>query len=121
MPGPVVELRGAENLARTMHAAARRLEHMGPTMARVGGLVAGAARPPMRSGRLAGSMFARSDDRAAFIGSNVAYAGVIEYGWARRGIAPSGFLGNAGRQAEPAWVGTIAGEVDAALGTIRGV
>lgn len=46
-------------------------------------------RSPRRSGALAGSWSAKSTKTRARIVSSVAYAGVIEYGWAQRGIEPA--------------------------------
>ena len=92
MTGSSVELVGADRLESTLHDAAKKLEDLSAVNRDVAGVVAKAARPPRRTGRLAGSIRPLGTATEAAVTSALPYAGVIENGWPRRNIRASHFL-----------------------------
>lgn len=80
---------------REVQAALKKLEASSSDLATVHREVAAtlipgvALRSPRRTGVLAGSWSAKSTKTRARIVSSAEYAGVIEYGWAKRGIEPA--------------------------------
>jgi hypothetical protein len=68
------------------------------------GAVLAARHAPRRSGRLAGDIRGnRARNKAVIAAGRVAvpYAGPINYGWAARGIKPSGFMQKADEELQP--------------------
>lgn len=64
-----------------------------------------AARAPRRTGALAGSFSVTPEGAGgAEVISSVPYAGVINYGWPARGIAPAHFIEPAIEHSEPQWL-----------------
>lgn len=72
-------------------------------IARFGAIVA-ARHAPRRSGRLAGDIRGNRARNKAVVAAgrtSVPYAGPINYGWAARGIQPSGFMQKADKELQP--------------------
>ena len=118
-----VTVKGAKELRATMKQAGADMGEMKAAHARVAGIVAGAARPPRVSGRLAGSVRGAGQLRKAVVragGARVPYAGVIEYGWPARGIASDPFLRDAAHQTEPSWFDVYLSEVQAIVDRVHG-
>lgn len=85
-----VKVRGADEVARTLRAAADDLRALDAVNREAGALVARTAQrgAPRRTGRLASSItVSAGPDRVAVATVGVVYAGVQEGGWARRGIS----------------------------------
>lgn len=73
---------------------------------------------PKRSGRLAGSIRGNRAQSKAVITAgraSVPYAGPINYGWARRNIAPSGFMQKADKVIAPKAVQMLEDEINKAI------
>jgi hypothetical protein len=108
-----LEVQGAERLAATLDAAAAELTRLAATNRAVASAILGAARPPVRTGRLAASLTATGTDREAVVSSSVRYAPYVE----RR----RGFLEAAARSQQDRAVSLHLEHVDAALGDVKGV
>ena len=115
-----IEVQGAPELAATLHHAAGRVENMAAVNREVAALVAAAARPPIRTGRLAASITPRSSDTEAAVTSGLVYAGVIEYGWPRRNIRPAKFLATAFAQTESATTAAYEKWAQGVLADVKG-
>lgn len=87
-----------EGLAKTMRALSKAgadAEDMRNLMHRLGTLVVRAANPPVRTGRLAGTVRAGKGKTKAVVragGARAPYAGVVHYGWPARAIGAQPFL-----------------------------
>ena len=92
MTGSSVEVIGLDRLQATLRSAADDLEDLSAVNQKVAGVVAKAARPPRRTGRLAGSIRPKWTADEASVTSGLPYAGVIENGWPRLGIRATHFL-----------------------------
>lgn len=83
MAGMTVEVRGARELDRSLHAAARKLLNQTEPN-RVAGqqlVTTAMGRAPRRTGRLAGSITTlRADGVTVQVGSTVRYASYVNYG-----------------------------------------
>lgn len=92
--GPTVRVDGDEVLASTLRSAGRELSDWSAVTAAATTRVAqdAARRAPKRTGRLAGSIAARSDKSGGEVTASVVYAKVQEYGWAQRNIAAQPYL-----------------------------
>lgn len=90
-----------EGLGRTIRALSKAgadAEDMRELMHAIGMLVVRAAHPPRVSGTLAGTLRAGRGKTKAVVragGAKAPYAGVVNYGWPARNIAPAGFLQDA--------------------------
>lgn len=70
---------------------------------------------PRRSGRLAGDIRGNRAKSKAVIAagrSSVPYAGAINYGWPKRGIAPSGFMQKADEEMQPVAIQRLEDEIN---------
>lgn len=79
------------------------------------GAAAAARHSPKRSGRLAASIRGnRAQSKAVVTAgrSTIPYAGPINYGWPRRGIAPAGFMQAADRELEPIAIQRLEEEIN---------
>ena len=103
---------GADTLARTLRAAGRRLEDLTSTNSQVAAGIAAAARPPIRTGRLAASITPSATATTAAVDVSVRYAGFVE--------ARTGFLAAAVATREAASLDLYAQAADAALADVRG-
>ena len=83
-----VKVRGADEVARTLRAAADDLRNLDAVNREAGALVARTAQrgAPRRTGRLAASITVTAGPERVAVATGVVYAGVQEGGWARRGI-----------------------------------
>lgn len=73
---------------------------------------------PVRSGRLAGDIRGnRAKSKAVVTAGRVSvpYAGPINYGWASRGIEPSGFMQKADKELGPKALRRLEDEINAAI------
>ena len=91
---------GLSKTMRALTAAGADTQDMKDLMHAIGMIVVTAARPkvPTRTGNLAASMRAGRGKTKAVAragGAKVPYAGVIHYGWPKRGIAAQPFLQDA--------------------------
>src|SRR4051812_42073766 len=68
---------------------------------------------PRRTGRLAGSIRGTRARSAAVVTASVPYAGAINYGWPRRGIAAAGFMQAA--DSAPRAVAALEAEINRAI------
>jgi hypothetical protein len=123
---PVVEVRGAKQLRKTLKAAGDDLGDLKDVNQAVGNIVVQTASgmAPRRSGALAGSI--RASRAAASVtikagSARVPYAGAIHWGWPARNIAANPFLSNAATSTETAWVALYESELDKILDRVEGV
>jgi hypothetical protein len=101
-----MQVHGGRKLRATLKAAGADMSELSDLHQRVAQLVANAARPPMRSGKLARTQKGRRRRTSAIVtaGSDaVPYALPIHWGWPSRGIAPNTWLTNAAHATEPRW------------------
>lgn len=123
MTAPRVELRGADNLKRTLRTTADKLAtDLGPEQADAGRDLATAARrrAPRRSGVLAASINPFSTPVATGIESRLPYAGVHEWGWPARHIPARHYAGQAYEERRASIVSTIASGVRRLLRGVKG-
>lgn len=122
MTGTGFTVRGGDELARTMHAAALELDDLSAVNDRVGALVLARARPrvPVRSGRLVGSLRAVPDPGAVTMGSSLVYAGPIHNGWPAHHIAANPFLSDATRASQSQLVGLYTAELEDVVAGVKG-
>lgn len=113
-------VRGADRLASTARAAARRLADLERTNRQAAGAVRAAASPPRLTGALAASLTVSATATTGEVASSLPYAGVIEHGWPRHGIAASGFLASAFARRQPAAVDLYARAADDAVRSVKG-
>lgn len=86
-------------------------------IARFGAIVA-ARHAPRRTGRLAGDIRGnRARNKATITAgrSSLPYAGPINYGWAARGIQPSGFMQKADKELQPYSLRVLEQNINAAI------
>jgi len=82
------------------------------------GAEAAARHAPTRSGALAGSIRGNRAKSKAVVTAgraSIPYAGAINYGWPRRGIAASGFMQKADAEIRPKAVATLEAEINRAI------
>lgn len=122
MTGGTVELVGGDTFARTLRAFGAELAELDAADQAAGAEVArlAAGRARRKTGALAASFGPAPADTGVTIGSPLVYAGVQEFGWARRRITPSLALTSALDDAAPAVERIYTDAVDAALGKVRG-
>jgi hypothetical protein len=123
MAGTQVRVEGAAELAASLHRAANELDHLDAAHSRVGGFVAAQAgrAAPRRTGRLASSVrVLGSTGKDVTVGSSLVYAGVIHYGWPRRGIAANPFLVVPAERTMPTWSDFYYQAVVGIVGRIHG-
>ena len=118
-----VTVKGADNLARTLGRAADDLEDMSTAGDRAGALILNTARAkaPRLTGALAGSLELESGPVEVSVSSPLEYAGRTHYGWAAVGQRAQPFLTDALALNEERVVGLYMGEVDQAIGQVKGV
>jgi hypothetical protein len=87
-----------EGLSRTIRALSKAgadAQDMKDLMHRIGNLVVRAAKVPVLTGRLSGTVRAGRGKTKAVVragGARTPYAGVVHYGWPARNIEPNEFL-----------------------------
>jgi phage gpG-like protein len=107
-----VTVDGADTFARTLAAAGRELENLTATNQRIAAGIVTAARPPIRTGRLAASITPSATATTAVVDVSVRYAGFVE--------ARTGFLAAAVATRQAASLDLYRDAADAALATVRG-
>lgn len=122
---PVVQVRGAKELRKSLKAAGDDLAELKTVHQAVGNMVVGAARglAPTRSGALAGSIRASrlAGGVALKAGSgSIPYAGPIHWGWPARNIKATPFIMDAAMATESEWVGLYEEELNKILDRIEG-
>jgi hypothetical protein len=123
--GPVVEVRGAKELRKTLKAAGDDLGDLKDVNLAVGNMVAATASgmAPRLSGALAGSIRASRAAGGVTLKSGSAripYAGVIHWGWPAHNIAAQPFLSDAATSTEPAWTAMYEAELDRIIEKVQG-
>ena len=118
---PKAEMKGADNLVRTLKVAGDDLEEMTTAHGAAAGIMASAisSRAPRRTGRLASSVSATTD-KGAVVNVTAPYAGPIHWGWQTRGIPENRWATDAARATEPDWIGEYESEIKRALGKVKG-
>lgn len=117
-----VEIVGADRFARTMLAAASDIAHPTQAASEAGRVVQeqGSRNAPRRTGRLAGSIRARTSGGNAEIGSDLIYAPVIHNGWPAHNIRANPFLRRALDQRATQIVAIYTREMSNALKQVKG-
>lgn len=89
-----VTVEGQESVERAYRTITEGADDMAGTWQSVGALAAGAGRiaAPKRTGWLASTISSRAYGDQVVLTAGAVYAGVIEWGWRRRGIRPSRYL-----------------------------
>lgn len=105
----MLRVEGGRQLRAALRQAAGDLGELKDVNREAAGVAAraGQAIAPRRTGMLAGSVRAGATQSAAIVragNARVPYAGVIEYGWAARHIAPHPFLREGATRTEPHWI-----------------
>lgn len=122
MPAPVTKIVGLTRFRATMKAAGADMADMKDANQRAATIVAseGTSRAPRRSGALAGSLRPARTLARARVSSSLAYAGVIHWGWAARGIEPREFLVDAAEATQPQWLRAYEDDLQDIVNTVRG-
>jgi hypothetical protein len=122
---PVVQVRGAKELRKTLKAAGDSLADLKDVHQAVGNMVVSVARglAPVQTGALAGSI--RATRLATGVGlragsGSIRYAGPIHWGWPAHNIAANPFLMNAAQTTETEWVGLYEAELNRILDRVEG-
>jgi phage gpG-like protein len=94
--GVQVKITGVEQVIAQLEHLARETSEMRGAYGEIAQVMQSEARSrvPVASGRLAGTLRPSATRKAARLsaGSGIRYAGVQEYGWRRRNIAPQPYL-----------------------------
>lgn len=120
-----VKLVGGRRLRRAMRDAGLDLRELKDTNRRVAGIVAseGKSAAPVKSGRLAADVRPGASQTAAVVRAgrqSVPYAGVIHWGWPKRGIVAQPFLSDAAQRTEPTWQDVYMAFVNKTINQIEG-
>jgi len=119
-----VRVDGARRLRSTLRRAGVDVADLRAVHAAVVAVVVPAVRPPIRSGRLAGTVRGSGTTTSAIVRAgyaSVPYAGPIHWGWPSRGIAAQPFLTDAAQATEPAWIGVYWSHVERTIESVSGV
>jgi len=122
---PLVEVRGAKELRKTLKAAGDDLGDLKAAHQAVGNMVVNVARglAPVRSGALAGSIRATRLAGGVSIkagSGSIRYAGPIHWGWPARNIAANPFLSTAATTSEEQWTALYEEELNKILDRVEG-
>ena len=122
MAEPKVELRGADELDRTLERAAKEIGDLEDADKAAAALIAreAARRAPRRTGKLAGSLKAGTVRGKPTVSSDLVYAPPIHYGWRARNIAPNRFLTEAADATERQWLAFYETDTQKALDKVKG-
>lgn len=104
--GSGVRVEGLTRLVRELEGLGLEVDDLKDVFADIAsqGAERAAAYAPQKSGALAGSVRGNRAKSKAVVRAgraSVPYAGAINYGWPRRGIAPSGFMQKADEEMRP--------------------
>lgn len=119
-----MRVEGGPALRASLRKAGQDLQDLKDVHKDAAELVVAAARPPVKSGRLAASGRAAGTANAAIMrwgGASLRYAGPIHFGWAAHNIEPQPFGTEAARATEPVWTTLYEDKVNDVLKTIKGV
>jgi hypothetical protein len=121
-PSASVTVKGLDRLLSTLRQAEADISDMVTAVDKTGALVAAEARrrAPVRSGRLAGSIFDSKERNLSAVGSDVIYAPPIHWGWKARGISPNRFLYDAAQDTETIWLRFWETDIGRALAGVKG-
>jgi hypothetical protein len=103
-----------------MRQAGEALADLTAVSGRAGDLAIGAARVPVRTGRLAGSLTSVPSPAGVSLQSSLVYAGPIHNGWPAHNIAANPFLANAVTARQDGIVGLYADELETVIGRVHG-
>lgn len=115
-----VTVDGADRLEATMGQAADELARMTDAHRRVASLIARAAHPPRRTGRLAASIRPAPTAAAALVEATAPYAAAVEGGVPARGIPAQPFLRRAVQSTQSTWLEIYARDVQGILDDVKG-
>jgi hypothetical protein len=123
---PVVEVRGAKELRKTLRKAGQDLGDLKDVNQAVGNMVVGTAQgmAPRRSGALAGSIRAARAATSVTIragSASIPYAGPIHWGWPAHNIEANPFLSNAATSTEATWVALYEDELNKIIDRVEGM
>jgi len=113
-----IKVTGISELNRDLRRLGIDIEDLKDAMSKLAAMGAKAATSlaPSRSGALAGSIRGNRAKSKAVVtagrGRTSQYAGVINYGSPRRGIAPRPFMQQADRQISPRIIPTLTADID---------
>ncbi|GEP40612.1 hypothetical protein NPS01_42750 [Nocardioides psychrotolerans] len=123
MAGEPIVVEGADELTRTLRAAAKDLDDLGEVNQRAAQTLLEKANPrtPRESGALASSGGVATDGDGATVTYDEVYAGVIHNGWAEHGIDPQPWLAETAAQQESTLVDVYVDHITDVLGRVRGL
>lgn len=109
-----VRVRGARELRAALKQAGADLGQLTKVHRAVARIVQGraAADAPRRTGTLARQLRTRANRTRASVTSRTPYAGVVHWGWPRRGIAANPFAQRAAQATEPQWTREYRAEIE---------
>lgn len=120
---PTVQVEGAAKLRRTLKAAGSDLGDLKDAHAQAAKIAEGAVHAPRRTGLLAGTVRSSGTKTAGILRAgraSVPYAGVIHWGWPKRGIPARPFLSDAATSSEPRWLPVYEAAIEEALRQVEG-
>lgn len=119
---PVVQIKGLTRLRSTIKKAGADMADMKDANQQAERLVQLRATQiaPRRTGRLAGSLKTPRAVSRARVQSNLVYAGVIHWGWARRNIPAQPFLTEAATQTQDQWLDQYQRAVQKLANSVQG-
>lgn len=120
-----LQVRGLRELQKSLKAVGEDLGDLKALNGKAAQIVADAAGPgtPRKSGRLASSVRVGATARAGIVRAgkaSVPYAGVIHWGWARRGIKAQPWLADAAASSESRWTDAYLHGVEELLEKVQG-
>jgi hypothetical protein len=121
MPSGGVRVEGLNKLVRDLQELGLQLDDLKDafsTVARQGAEKAAQFAPKGKTGRLASSIRGNRAKNKAIVTAGkakVKYAGVINYGWPRRNIAPSSFMQKADKVMRPVALRKLDEEIEKAI------
>ena len=117
-----VQIKGLTKLRTTMRKAGANMDDMKAANQAVERVVVSRAQAiaPRRSGDLAGSLKTPRTAGKAVVRSNLIYAGVIHWGWAKRNIRAQPFLTRAADETRDQWLETYTEAVQKLANSVQG-
>lgn len=115
-----IRVEGLSRAVRALSAMGLEVDDLKDAFAKVAQEAADAAarHAPKKSGKLAGSIRGNRAKSKAVVTAGrarVPYAGVQNYGWPRRNIAPAGFMQKADEEMQPKSLRILEAELNAAI------
>mgnify|MGYP001014787084 CR=1 FL=1 len=123
-----IEIKGAVTVAKTLRKAGIQLTELKPINLDAAEIAMRQAKrdAPVKSGAMRDTIRAGATNRAGVVraGNNrargVPYAGVVHWGWPKRGIKANPFMRRAAKKTEPEWTALYEQIVDKALSQVKG-